>query len=69
MVWFAHVGHRWLHFPDRPWYQHKKEPSFADLLTTLRQVSYEEKTATLPFKKQSDKSWLARLIELLSRTG
>lgn len=69
VVWFHHVGHTLLKFPDRPWYPHKEEPSFADILSTLRQVSYEEKTATLPLQKQSDKSWLTRLIELLSRTG
>ena len=69
VVWFHHVGHTWLQFPDRPWYPTKEEPSFADLLTTLRQASYEEKTATLPLQKPHDKSWLARLIQLLSRTG
>jgi hypothetical protein len=69
VVWCQQVGHRLLHFPDRPWYRHKAEPSFADLLTTLRRVSYEEKTATLPLTKPRDKSWLARIIELLSRTG
>ncbi len=69
VVWFHQVGHALVEFPERPWYPRKAEPSFADILSTLRRVSYEEKTATLPLKKQSDKSWLARVIELLSRTG
>jgi len=69
VVWFHQVGHALLTFPERPWYRRKAEPSFADILSTLRRVSYEAKLATLPLKKTSDKSWLARVIELLSRTG
>jgi len=69
VVWFHQIGHAFLKFPERPWYRQKKEPSFADILSTLRQASYQEKTATLPLKKTQDKAWLARLIELLSRTG
>ena len=41
-----------LRFPFRPWYRKKEEPSFADMLTTLRRVSYEEKTERL-LPKQS----------------
>ena len=56
-------------FPIRPWYTKKEEPSFADMLTTLRRVSYEEKTPQ-PLPKQTDlKTWIAQLTELLSRTG
>jgi len=69
VLWFHQVGHTLLQFPQRPWYSHKEEPSFADLLSTLRRVSYEDKTATLPLRKTQHKSWLARVIELLSRTG
>ena len=43
VVWFHRVGHAWVRFPDRPWYTKKEEPSFADMLTTLRRVSWEEK--------------------------
>lgn len=69
VVWFHQVGHALLTFPDRPWYRRKTEPSFADILSTLRRVSYEVNTATLPLRKSADKTWLARVIELLSRTG
>ena len=47
VVWFHQTGHRLLRFPFRPWYTKKEEPSFADMLTTLRRVSYEEKTRQL----------------------
>ena len=69
VLWFHQIGHALLEFPQRPWYPRKEEPSFADILSTLRRVSYEEKTATLPLQRPQHKSWLARVIELLSRTG
>jgi len=47
----------------------QKEPSFADLLTTLRRVSYEEKTERLLPKRCRLKTWVAQLTELLSRAG
>ena len=36
-----------MRFPFRPWYTKKAEPSFADMLTTLRRLSYDEKTEGL----------------------
>jgi hypothetical protein len=69
VVWFHHEGHRLLRFPFRPWYPHKEEPSFADMLTTLRRVSYEEKTERLLPKRSGLRAWIAQLTELLSRTG
>jgi hypothetical protein len=68
-VWFHVTGHSHLRFPQRRWYQRKDEPSFADLLTTLRRVSYEEKTKQLQSKPSQLKAWLAQLTEFLSRTG
>ncbi len=43
IVWFATEGHAYLQFPDRPWYHWKSEPSFADILTTLRRKSWDDK--------------------------
>ena len=69
VVWFHQTGHQLLRFPFRPWYTKKEEPSFADMLTTLRRVSYQEKMPQ-PLPKQSGlKTWIAQLTELLSRTG
>jgi hypothetical protein len=69
VVWFHKTGHHHLRFPFRPWYTKKQEPSFADLLTTLRRVSYEEKTPQLLPQQSRLKTWIAHLTELLSRTG
>jgi hypothetical protein len=69
VVWFHQAGHKSLRFPIRPWYPRKEEPSFADMLTTLRRVSYEAKTARLLPHRSGLRAWLAQLTELLSRAG
>jgi hypothetical protein len=69
VVWFHTLGHRLVKFPERPWYKNKKEPSFADMLTTLRQQTYDDITATLPLEADSHKTWLTCITKLLSRTG
>lgn len=43
IVWYARDGHQEFEIPDRPWYTKKQEPSFADMLTTLRRTSWDEK--------------------------
>lgn len=42
VAWYDRIGHQWERFPDRPWYRHKREASFADLLSTLRRLSWRE---------------------------
>jgi len=69
VVWFHRTGHQFVEFPLRPWYPKKAEPSFADMLTTLRRLSYEEKTEGLLGNQTRLKTWIAQLIQLLSRTG
>jgi hypothetical protein len=69
VVWFHRGGHKQVRFPKRPWYRHKKEASFADILTTLRRVSVAEKTATMVNNSTDLKTWLAQITELLVRAG
>ncbi len=69
VVWFHRTGHQSVRFPFRPWYKKKVEPSFADMLTTLRQLSYDEKTEGLLPRQSRLKTWITQLTELLSRTG
>jgi len=69
VVWFHQVGHRFLRFPYRPWYRNKREPSFADLLTTLRSISCQEKTAALLPKRCRLKTWFTQITEFVSRVG
>jgi hypothetical protein len=39
------------------------------MLTTLRRVSYDEKTTPLVPEESGLKTWIAQLTELLSRAG
>jgi hypothetical protein len=69
LTWFDRVGYLFVRFPDRPWYRHKREPSFADMLTTLRRLSWQEQfegvcRPSAPFHK-----CLGQLIESASRAG
>lgn len=39
VLWFAHTGHRSWQPLNSPWYRSKAQPSFADMLRTLRRLS------------------------------
>lgn len=69
IVWFHRTGHQSLRFPKRPWYSQKREPSIADMLTTLRRVSLDEITDAVLPKPYDTKTWLVQITELLSRAG
>jgi hypothetical protein len=69
VVWFHRVGQAWLRFPDRPWYKRKAEPSFADLLTTLRRVSWEGPFRDVCLPSGPHQNLLAQLIDFVSRSG
>lgn len=47
IVWYATEGHKDFQIPHRPWYQWKEEPSFADMLTTLRRKSWEDQLSSV----------------------
>lgn len=71
-LWFHQTGHPHVQFPDRPWYQRKCEPSFADMLGTLRRLSWTElwqQADPLHAVKKSLPPLLAKMIEFLSRPG
>jgi hypothetical protein len=69
VVRFHKTGHQFVQFPNRPWYSRKEEPSFADLLTTLRRVSLEEKTSTVLSNHSQINIWLTQIADLFSRAG
>jgi hypothetical protein len=47
VLWFAEAGHRHYSPRWRPWYIHKRGPSFADILATLRrQIIRQQVLAT-----------------------
>ena len=69
VLWFHQHGHRQVEYPDRPWYRRKKEPSFADQLSTLRRLSWEEKLGGVGSKRSRWKKLLAQITEFVSRAG
>jgi len=69
VLWFHQHGHRQVEYPDRPWYLTKQEPSFADQLSTLRRLSWGEKTHQLFRKRSGWKKLLAQITEFVSRAG
>jgi len=50
VLWFAREGHRVYKPFDCPWYTAKSEPSFADMLTTLRKQSFRQKVLSLALR-------------------
>jgi len=69
IAWFHGTGHRHVKFPDRPWYRKKAEPSFADILTTLRRLSWTEKYRTLLPKSRPLRKCVSQLTEIACRAG
>ncbi len=68
-LWFHQEGHRHVRFPERPWYRKKKEPSFADMLTTLRYLSWRELWQGSLGDEEAMKTLLPKMTEFISRAG
>jgi hypothetical protein len=69
VVWFHQTGHRDVKFPDRSWYPQKAEPSFADMLTTLRRRSWSEHFSRVLCKGGVAKKHLMQVIDFLCLAG
>lgn len=69
IVWYARDGHKHFAIPDRPWYPRKSEPSFADMLTTLRRQSWDEKLPRVSIKPTPLNNSIRLLKYLASLAG
>jgi hypothetical protein len=69
IVWYAKEGKRHVRFPYRPWYPHKSEPSFRDMLTTLRRVTWDEQLSTVRGKTTLDENKRDLLTFLATLAG
>ena len=69
VIWFHQEGYRSVAYPDRPWYRRKEEPSFADLLSTLRRNSWQEQFAGVDWNEGAQETPLAQLVEFVSRVA
>lgn len=50
VVWFSREGHRYYQPPNCPWYTSKTEPSFADMLATLKRQSIRQNIFSLALR-------------------
>jgi hypothetical protein len=67
VLWYATDGHNDFQIPHRPWYSWKTEPSFADMLTTLRRKSWEDKLSDVSLdttQRDIDRNLLTYLATL-----
>ncbi len=69
ILWYAQHGHAEVQFPERPWYTHKSEPSFADMLTTLRRTTWEDKISPVQLKSAMWQKPVDLLIYLATLAG
>jgi hypothetical protein len=69
VVWFQRMGHLLVHYPERPWYRRKVEPSFADMLSTLRRVSWQEQLLPVLPRQGALKNRVLQLLEFTSRAA
>ncbi len=69
LIWYHREGHRFVSYPDRPWYRDKAEPSFADMLGTLRRMSWREQFPGVDWERGDQESALAQLVEFVSRAA
>lgn len=69
VLWFHQYGHQYVQFPRRDWYKKKKEPSFADMLSTLRRLSWTELWQGSVGNEEATKKILTHMTEFISRPG
>jgi DDE superfamily endonuclease len=69
VAWFDEEGHKHVRFPERPWYRHKREVSFGDMLSTLRRLSWERELSRLALGEGSQQELVAKLADWAARVG
>lgn len=61
-LWFAQGGHRHYRPLNRPWYRQKRQPSFADMLATLRQESLQQHLLKTPDHRRQHQNLMIIII-------
>ena len=68
-VWFLREGHQAVSFPRRLWYRQKRDPSFADMLTTLRRQCLRATFLQTPMWDRESKKIILSLVDLCSQAA
>lgn len=53
--WYASEGHREARLRIRPWYTRKSRPSFADMLSTLKRLSLQQRISASGLGRRGSK--------------
>jgi hypothetical protein len=69
VLWYQEHGQQHVQFPNRPWYRRKREPSFADMLTTLRRKTWTDGISTMPLDSGVCENSVEQLIYLATLAG
>lgn len=69
MLWFAKEGHRHYRKLYRPWYQSKTQPSFADMLATLRRLSIMQEVSSLQLHGRGSRKIVKTILQALPRAA
>ena len=67
MYWFATTGHKQFHRKVRPWYKRNRDPSFREMLATLRYESIKQQLFQLPLSGPGSKKIKQTLQNLVSQ--
>ena len=65
VLWFVREGHRYYRSLERPWYTTKSQPSFADMLATLRRLSLREQVSSWGLGGQGSR----KVLQVLENTA
>ena len=69
IVWYATEGRQEFQIPHRPWYWWKEEPSFADMLTTLRRKSWEDQLTQVSLDRRGRDNKIETFIYMATLAG
>lgn len=69
VLWFARCGHGHYRQPNCPWYRTKRHASFADMLTTLRRESLQERVLSTPPSRRGNQKLLATLLHAVQQAA
>jgi len=69
IVWYATEGNKDFQIPNRPWYWWKEQPSFADMLTTLRRKTWEDQLSGVSLSTTQRDNKLDLLTYLATLAG
>jgi hypothetical protein len=69
VLWFSRAGHHHYQPPNRPWYIGKTQPSFADMLTTLRCESAKQEVLSMGLHGTGSRNVVKTLLHAVKQAA